>query len=989
MKKKDSDQLSADELLQQLQAVYLNGNDSSDSVPKQTEQPSRPQKTDAPTKKVTQKKPSAPAVILALTENIPDGEPATEKPSAQKQSAPEAEDKSNKPRRTEPAKRSAPRRNSQGTTLPRSSPNPFLIKPEETPEEKEPSASEVPMASAPKPRTRPNTVKVPPRKRSGVQTGAIRPKNAPAPRAMKMEPITEISALQKSPVKRVPKKTPPIPAKEPPKVAPIAEEPIPQKEIPEKKIPTPVSAPEVPPKAEKTVAEPVAEKVSEKPVAEPVEPIAEKKAEIRPISNIIVDVDNPSKSTVEPIENVEAAETVTEPPKKRSSLRRSKRQQKIEEGLDATAIIAKRTGLDESDISLIFELGYENELGRLVGYETLKKLKYEHLRSSRADTSDYYAQAYGYRGREYTSATPREQVLAAYSHDRHSLFLRVALMAFLAVVLFIVDFPTLFGGGFLTYATKLPYLFPAVGFVLLGASVFLMKDRILGGWRAFLRFAPSPYSAVSVAIPFLLLYSVASVIAARSGILAPANFATEISLLFLTVCDVIRITDEIRTFRIISETGDKTVLEEVEPRKKKLRQGNRTVKILNDEAGECLYRVRPTHEIVGFFRRVNDLSAASLPFMRLTVFLLICTAASGIAASLILSGTLRGISVAAATLLFSVPASAAFLFFDPLRRANRHLISRRSVLVGEGSVNEYSTQKTIIFNDTETFRAKRQTQIALRDGDDFRRDMRLAGILFRKLGGTLAKVGSAVPENDEPDPTVNLVRLTEMGVEAVVDNKFRLLAGDASFLVHSGVEVPKESTDRSAIRSRGVNILYVAINGTLKLTYEVAYTMSHSFRDIIALLAQTETTLAVQTYDPNLNDAFLHVGFADGDEVVRVIKPAQFELPLPAEITDTGVVTLDGPLATAYPLRAASLIVQARKAGFRALTLGSILPGAVLAFFAVRNLPARLLPFLPLMAIAYRAVWFGISWLISSTSLSRHAVFDDTRENLANEDQPS
>ena len=267
--------------------------------------------------------------------------------------------------------------------------------------------------------------------------------------------------------------------------------------------------------------------------------------------------------------------------------------------------------------------------------------------------------------------------------------------------------------------------------------------------------------------------------------------------------------------------------------------------------------------------------------------------------------------------------------------------------------------------------------------------MRLAEILFRKLGGTLATVGNAVSENDEPDPTVNLVRLTELGVEAVVENKFRLLAGDASFLVHSGVEVPKESTDRSAIRSRGVNILYVAVNGTLKLTYEVAYTMSHSFRDIISLLAQAETTLAVQSYDPNLNDAFLHVGFADGDEVVRVIKPAQFELPMPAEITDTGAVTLDGPLGTAYPLRVASLIVQARKAGFRALTLGSILPGAVLAFFAVRNLPARLLPFLPLMALAYRAIWFGVSWLISSISLSRHAVFDDTRENLANEDQPS
>ena len=249
-------------------------------------------------------------------------------------------------------------------------------------------------------------------------------------------------------------------------------------------------------------------------------------------------------------------------------------------------------------------------------------------------------------------------------------------------------------------------------------------------------------------------------------------------------------------------------------------------------------------------------------------------------------------------------------------------------------------------------------------------------------------MGESGPNREEPDPTVNLVRLTENGVEALVDTRYRLLAGDSAFMTHSGITVPKESTDRAVIRSRGVSILYVAVNGTLKLTYEVAYTMSQSFREIIALLAQTETTLAVQSYDPNLNDAFLHVGFADGDEVVRVIKPAQFELPTPADITDTGAVTLDGPLATAYPLRAASLIVQARRTGFRAL-VASILPGALLAFFAVRNLPANLLPYLPLMAVGYRAIWFFVSWLISSYSLRRRAVFDDTRENLANEDQPT
>ncbi len=1114
MSKQDNEQQKASELLQQLHAAFLSGSDPEKTEPDEkaeekaapaekvekpaiapSEPPAAKPEAPKPARKAAPKKEektATPAAILALTEEADGKVESIASPEPEKETLPaekEAEKPIEKPAEKTPAKKAAPR-DSKGTFIPRSArENPFLKQPSPVPErkpeenaEKKPEVPEksaepvktettaAPAASAEqKPKTtRPNTVKVPPRKRSGPQTGAIRPKNAPetveqkdgytpivikpqnagtsvppvrqtvrpstrfggtalprssvvrpvspAPEnkaetgtvpiaaqvkpAVKPEPTTQKPAVASikdsaatTPAKTEPAKEPiakqePVPAAQPaPKPSAFAAEPIkpaPEQTAPRKEADRTVSPSSAPKPESAPAAKPTSAPKPEPPKAASA---GEKPPVQRPASRVIVDFDGPTPPTVEPIENVEAAETVSEPPKKKSPFaRRSKKQRKAEEGLDATAIIAKRTGLDESDIALIFELGYENELGRLVGYEMLKKLKYEHLRLSRSASGDYYSQAFGYRGKEYTSATPREQVLAAYTHDRRNLLIRIALMALLSVVLFIADFPFLLGGFFQTYSAKLPFLFPAIGFVLLVTAAILLRHRIIAGWRAFLRFAPSPYSAISVALPFMLVYSLASLTTAADGTLLPMNFATVLSLLTLTVCDAIRIADEIRTFRVVSEPGDKTVLEESEPRKKKLRQGNRTVKILNDEAGEQLYRVRPTHEIVGFFRRMNDLSAASVPFTRMTVFLLVCAVAGGLTASLVLHNPLRGILVTAATLMFSVPVSATFLFFDPLRRANRRLVSRRSVLVGEGSVNEYSGEKTVIFNDTESFRAKRQTQVALRDGDDFQRDMRLAGILFRKLGGTLSTIGDGTPGNGEPDPTVNLIRLTETGVEALVDTRYRLLAGDAFFMTHSGISVPKESTDRTVIRSRGVSILYVAVNGTLKLTYEVGYTMSQSFREVIALLAQTETTLAVQSYDPNLNDAFLHVGFADGDEVVRVIKPAQFELPMPAEITDTGAVTLDGPLATAYPLRAASLIVSARRTGFRAL-LTSILPGALIAFFAVRNLPANILPYLPLFAVGYRAIWFAVSWLISAYSLRRRAVFDDTRENLANEDQ--
>ncbi len=909
---KENDRQKADELLQKLHAAFLNDEkaepvEEKEELPAAKEQPQPTPKTEKKEKSAAPKKaeprpaeepkPSAPAAILALTEDAPDvtGEKPVDNVKTEN-ATPATEEKTGSAQR----------------------------------------------------KARPNAVKIPPRRRSGVNTGAIGQRTPAA------------------------KTTPGAPKKAVPATSVQSDSRAGDVTVPRAKSDRAVSA-------APTNQDPL-QKVAEPNISELLPPDA---SSLNPDPSVVVDFDSHASSVVEPIENTEAAETVSEPTAEK--VRRRWRKAKIENGQDATSVIAKRTGLDESDIALIFELGYENELGRLVGYETLKKLKYEHLRNSGLASEDYYGQAFGYLGREYTAAVPDENVVAAYTHDRKRLILKIALMALISALLFFADFPVFLKSYLPSSLANIPWLFPSLALALLTGGIVLTGKRLFAGWRTFLRFETTPYSIVAVSIPFIWLYGAGAIVTSifqTENALPPMNFAASMALLLLLVCDAIRIADEIRTFRMVSSPELKTVLEEVEPRKTKLRQGDRTVKIINDEAGQSLYRVRRAHEVVGFFRRVNDLSAAGSVFSRMIFFSLICAVLGGLATSLIFQNPLRGVLVFAATLMFSAPASAIFLFFDPLRRANRHLLSRRSVLVGEGSVNEYSGSKTIIFSDTDAFRAKRQTQVNLPDGDEFRRDIRLAEALFRKIGGTLATVDQPIMMEEDPNTTINLVRLTETGVEALIDNKYRILAGDSTFLLHSDVEIPRESTDRAVGRSRGVSVLYVAINGALKLTYEIAYTMNQSFREIIALLARTDTTLAVQSYDPNLNNAFLHVGFADGDEVVRIIKPAQFETPTTAEITDTGAVALDGPLATAYPLRAASLIVRARQAGFRAL-MTSIFPGALLAFFLAWLLPKSVLPFLPLMAVGYRFAWLVVSWLISLLSLRRRAVFEDTRESLA------
>ena len=658
------------------------------------------------------------------------------------------------------------------------------------------------------------------------------------------------------------------------------------------------------------------------------------------------------------------------------SQRREKKRRTEEETLDATEMITRQTGLNENDIAMIFELGYENELGKLVGHETLKRLKYEHLRRERATSGSFGSDAFGYRGREYSSAAPAKPVLAAFAQDRGRLILRIALLVLLAVLAIPADFPTLFGATLTDVSANYPYLFPLAGLILLILAILVSLRHVFSGWRAFLRFAPTPDSPVAVAISATLIYSTVCLIGTGNEHFFPMTFPAVSALLSLSVCDALRIADQMRTFRLFSAPVEKTVLEETEPRKKRLRLGKRIVKILNDEEGEQIYRVRRTGETVGFFHRVNDLSDASHTFSRFTILLLVSTAAAGISASLWSGSGTRGILAAVIALMSALPISAVLLFYDPLRRANRRLTARGTALIGEESVAEYSGHKTVIFSDVEVFLSHRKALIAIRDGDDFRRDMRIAGILFRKLSGTLDPIGQNAPGKKETDPPVVLNHLTETGVDATVDGQTRVLAGSAAFLTQNGISVPKESTDRSAQRGKQTGLLYVAIDGTVRLSYEIGYEMTAEFGGILRTLEGTDTVPAIYSCDPCLSDPFLREGFSDvtGEPALRSVKPVQPDEKPVAEVTDSGIVSLKGSASAAFSLRAAALIASIRKRGMRWLSVASLL-GAVLALCAAAILPPDLLPWLPLFALGYRVFWSAIALLISSVGLRKGAIF--------------
>ena len=680
---------------------------------------------------------------------------------------------------------------------------------------------------------------------------------------------------------------------------------------------------------------------------------------------------NPKDVSDKPLEPVaspsprEKHSTAPKSPVSSLHRRRQQKQQQREQEVSAAESILQKCGMTETDVAMMFELGYENELGRMVGYENLKILKNEHLRRNAQSNRDYGGTAPGYRGKEYTGEDQRDSVLAAYTKDRNRLILRISFTALLTLLLLFLDLPHLVGAPLTEISLQFPYLFPLLSILVLAGVVLLSRRILWSGLIRFLQFEATPYSVCAVILPPVLVYDVVALL--LSGSVLPVNFLAASSVLVTLVCDACRMMGEVQAFRLLSQEGVKTVLEPATPVKKKLRRGDSVVKIINEDMGDTVYRVSSARQAIGFFRRFNYASTSHRGFNAsiLTAFSLATLLAFGEA---VYTASVPSALSAFMTVLFlSLPCAAVAAYVYSLFTANRLLREKDCVLVGNEAIDEYDCKKTVIFRDGDLCEAQKQTEVSFREDSDFRRDFQLCGMLFRKLGGPLGQL-IAKPRTVKEDPSVSILRISDSGVEAMAEDRYHLLAGSDEFLRRNGIAVPKESTDKALRRTPNVAVLYVAVDGILKLSFEIEYNCKTSFEQIISDLAFCDTVVGLHSYDPNLNDAFIPLCRPSRTDPVRVIKPTHYDTENAADVADTGAVSLNDPLNIVYPLLAATGIGLVRRFCFRMQIIAAILGGAAAALLSVFGQGQLLNVF---SIAAYQLFWLAIFLFSTHFELNR------------------
>jgi cation transport ATPase len=292
------------------------------------------------------------------------------------------------------------------------------------------------------------------------------------------------------------------------------------------------------------------------------------------------------------------------------------------------------------------------------------------------------------------------------------------------------------------------------------------------------------------------------------------------------------------------------------------------------------------------------------------------------------------------------------------------------VLVGNEAVGELSEPATLVFDDVDLCSVKKLSEISVKDGADLHRDLRLAGTLLRALGGTLDCISKAGFHSGD-GATVSFSSFADNGVEALIGGDYRVLLGDSDFMKKNNVRIPKESTDQTLKLASNVSRLFFAVDGVVKLSYEIEYILKLSFMAIIEELATIDTSVAVQSYDPSINDAFLLSALEDKKVRIRAIKPGRYEGDTLLDEADSGAVAIGRTHNVIYPLYAARAVKRAKKFGLRMQILISaigIFLAGFYAFFPEINILT------PLSVTLYHGAFVVITWLYTQLIINRRTL---------------
>ena len=599
-------------------------------------------------------------------------------------------------------------------------------------------------------------------------------------------------------------------------------------------------------------------------------------------------------------------------------------------GKAETGETKKNENLDDKDINLMVALGYEDELEKTIGKQNVDKIA-DDLSSEIVDFIDV-DDAYAFDGFELETPERFRVIGNKYKQEHKTMKLRLLGTGIFAVALFIFELLGMFDvtlGGALNI-----HHYPTVGVMLslqlLVLAAALSWKQLAKGLLGAITFNPTPSSIPSVAVLMTVVYDIIMALAAPNTGLELYNFPAALYLLLLTTNDYLNLSREIRAFNTIATRKPKYVLTAAASGKSAEEEMNEIFAEDAHYAEEKNFEVRKTDFVENYFRRTNirsqkdrKLNLVIYPFIALAVAL-------GVISYVTNRSAVTAFNISILTVLLCTPMSVLFTHSLPFFGAVKKAFENDSTIIGEESVEEYSGATSVALPDTEVFPTDGTVTrgIKLYDNNAIYYVLYHLASLYSKIGGPLkARLEQATAEMGHSED-VEIVRVEDKGVEAVVDGKVRVLAGQSTFMMANGITAAYDEDDEKMM-NEGCSVMFLVLDGVLSAKLYVCYDIDHDFEAVIDTLAEEGTETLISTCDPNIDDELLASRLRVSRYPARIVKRIAEEK---CEKVEGGIVSRKSTAALASTVALCNKIKRVRK-NSRIATILSIVIGVIVMVF--------------------------------------------------------
>lgn len=463
------------------------------------------------------------------------------------------------------------------------------------------------------------------------------------------------------------------------------------------------------------------------------------------------------------------------------------------------------------------------------------------------------------------TAVSEDDTLTSVFKKKRIALIRLLGGALLSILLFFYETLPLFDisfSGILNYEEYVgAYLL--IGFQILFLSALMFGKRMAVGALRIFSLRPDVYSIAALSVLGVLTYDIVAIVTMH-GWIAPFHFAVALLLLILAWSEYLLASREMKVLSMIASASEEPTytLKQLNAEDRlvaKMMRGGLSEEASVSAPERCNSAKKLCLELRECRLGVRAASMLLLPALLLSLVSAIVT--------VWLNGSLSSTMLTSiAMLLATLPISAILVVAFPLWFSSTRLEKRNIAISGGNSTDLASETGVMIFEDVHLFRkcSTADTGIAFYEKNQTATVLGCLECLYSKLGGPLSEAFSNVPEQYR-FALITIRRLTNGGVEALIERKHTLLVGDAAFMKRYGLNFP-QTEEKS-----GRTTIYISLNGKISAKMSVRYQPEPIFEMLVERMAQEGTQCVIKTFDPMISAARVSLLRTMGSSPISVI----------------------------------------------------------------------------------------------------------------------